>query len=167
MRMCVGMCANACTCACVFNPLARDIYLHNKLTLEGFTTVHLFGSPQSISFCSYIWNVLMPRWLWKDRIQSLSINNITEDRNVFEGVVHMDLFGASKNCQASWCLTKKPSLQLFVSFLARRDLIELIGVEWYTFELRPKSLRYLRIHGASKEHFEVEASQREIRQFSG
>lgn len=31
------------------------------------------------------------------RIQSLNINSITEDRNVSEGVVPMDLFGDSKN----------------------------------------------------------------------
>ena len=31
------------------------------------------------------------------KIQSLNINSNTEDRNVFEGVVHMDFFGDSKN----------------------------------------------------------------------
>lgn len=83
MKMCVGGCAHACTCAYVFNPLARDMYLYNKLTLEGFIAIHLFGASKSIiTFCSYIWNVLMPRSLWKDRIRSLNLNNITEDRNV-------------------------------------------------------------------------------------
>ena len=31
------------------------------------------------------------------KTQSLNINSNTEDRNVFEGVVHMDFFGDSKN----------------------------------------------------------------------
>lgn len=31
------------------------------------------------------------------KIQSLNINSNTEDRNVFEGVVHMDFFEDSKN----------------------------------------------------------------------
>lgn len=50
MKMCVGVGAYARTCACVFNPLAMGIYQCNKLTLDGFTTVHLFGSSKSITF---------------------------------------------------------------------------------------------------------------------
>lgn len=50
MKMCVGVGAYARTCACVFNPLAKDIYQCNKLTLDGFTTVHLLGSSKSITF---------------------------------------------------------------------------------------------------------------------
>lgn len=30
-----GVWISACACTCVFNPLARDAYLYNKLTLEG------------------------------------------------------------------------------------------------------------------------------------
>lgn len=50
MKTSLGVGTYAHTCACVFNPLAKDIYQCNKLTLGEFTTVHLFGSSKSITF---------------------------------------------------------------------------------------------------------------------
>lgn len=46
MKMCVGVHSRVF----VFNPLVRDVHQCNKLTLDGFTTVHLFGSSKSITF---------------------------------------------------------------------------------------------------------------------
>lgn len=133
--MWVGVCAYACTRACVRNPLAREMQLRNKVSLDGSPAVHVFGSRQYY-FHSYIWNVLMLRWLWKGKTWSL--NNIVEDGNVSEGVVHVNLFGESKKPVRLHGASSR-NLQLLVHFLATSNWIELIQVKRCPFPLTCKS----------------------------
>lgn len=132
--------------------------LSNKLTLGGFITIHLLASfavKYEVFSCQ------------GDYGKRLCMSNIIEDRDVTEGAAQVNLFGDSKICQDEYCLIKEFSVSHLVSFLAVQDLIELIQVKQCPFELMLKSLRWLSIHGVSKERSEVEPSQKEMKQLSG
>lgn len=130
-----------CLLVCIILLQGHTVYLHNRLTLGGFTAIRM------LAFFAVQYKVFSCQGDYRNR---LCMSSVIEHRDIIQGVVQVS--GDSKNCQDECCLIKEFSVPHLVCFLAMSsDLIELIQVKQCPFELMLKSLRWLSIHHVSKD----------------